>query len=59
MKKRKAIENKSSYSYTDPDGLFIVDKQRNGEFTGKFGFWFHDESLQWIDNYNGVSMQWL
>ncbi|MBT6930483.1 MAG: AAA family ATPase [Candidatus Marinimicrobia bacterium] len=57
--KRKAIENKSSYSYTDPDGLFIVDKQRNGEFTGKFGFWFHDESLQWIDNYNGVSMQWL
>jgi twinkle protein len=57
--KKEAIQNQTAYSYSDPDGAMIIDKQRNGEFTGKWGFWFHEESLQWVDNYNGIAMRWL
>jgi twinkle protein len=57
--KKDAIQNQTAYSYSDPDGAMIIDKQRNGEFTGKWGFWFHEESLQWVDNYDGIAMRWL
>jgi len=57
--KKEAIENHTPYSHTDPDGTLIIDKQRNGEFIGKLGFWFEPDSLQWLENSNGYVMDWL
>ncbi|HEO1402482.1 TPA: toprim domain-containing protein [Legionella pneumophila] len=31
------------------DCLWCCDKQRNGDWEGKFGFWFHAESLQYLN----------
>lgn len=33
-----------------PDVLWICDKQRNGEEEGRFGLWFHQASLQYLEN---------
>jgi twinkle protein len=38
----KAIEDK------EPDALLICDKQRNGEWEGQIGLWFHKESMQYV-----------
>jgi twinkle protein len=35
-----------------PDGFIVVDKQRNGEWEGTFGFWWHESSQQWTDSKN-------
>lgn len=32
----------------DPDSLLICDKQRNGEWEGSIGLWFHKESMQFV-----------
>lgn len=32
----------------EPDALLIVEKQRNGEYEGKFAFWFHAPSQQFV-----------
>lgn len=31
-----------------PDALMLVEKQRNGEYEGKNGFWFDQDSLQFL-----------
>ncbi len=28
----------------------LIDKQRNGEFEGKVGFWFDPESMQYLEH---------
>lgn len=33
-----------------PDALVTVEKQRNGEFEGRFALWFHDASLRFVDD---------
>jgi len=58
-KKKRAIENNEPTSYTDPDGFMRIAKQRNGEFTGICGFWYHDSSLQWTEEYSDKPMEWL
>ena len=58
-KKKRAIENNEPTSYTDPDGFMRIAKQRNGEYTGIFGFWYHANSLQWTENYSDKPMEWL
>lgn len=35
---------------TKPDALMVIDKQRNGEFEGKVGFWFDPESMQYLEH---------
>ncbi len=32
----------------ESDCLWCCDKQRNGDWEGRFGFWFHGESLQYL-----------
>ena len=32
----------------EPDCFLICDKQRNGEWEGKFGFWFHPAAMQFM-----------
>lgn len=38
----KPVEDK------EPDALLICDKQRNGEWEGSIGLWFHKESMQYV-----------
>jgi twinkle protein len=33
-----------------PDGIVGCEKQRNGEFEGKLGFWFDLDSQQYLEN---------
>ena len=32
----------------EPDALLICDKQRNGEWEGSIGLWFHKDSMQYV-----------
>lgn len=32
------------------DALWICDKQRNGEWEGKIGLWFHPDSFQFLNH---------
>lgn len=42
---KKAEEEKSG----DPTCILACEKQRNGEFEGKFGFWFDVDSQQYLE----------
>lgn len=50
--RNKAKERKRDESgvvnEADPDALLICDKQRNGEWEGSIGLWFHRESMQYV-----------
>lgn len=46
-KERKRDEGKD-VPVTEPDALLICDKQRNGEWEGSIGLWFHKESMQYV-----------
>jgi|SRR6185369_4198542 len=36
----------------------VCEKQRNGEFEGKFGFWFEPSSQQYLDNRAAIPMRY-
>lgn len=44
-------------SETEPDCLLICDKQRNGEWEGNIGLWFHKDSQQYVANPGEEPMQ--
>jgi len=56
--KKRDREMNNPTAWDDPDGWFIVDKQRNGEWTGNFGFFFHLESLRCSEKYCDSIEQW-
>ena len=35
-------------SNTDPDAQLICDKQRNGEWEGRFSLWYERDSQQFV-----------
>lgn len=43
---KKAEQDKDS---AEPTAMLACEKQRNGEFEGKFGFWFDVESQQYLE----------
>lgn len=43
----------------DPDALIICDKQRNGEWEGKIGLWFHPGSMQFLPDGLSVPVNML
>lgn len=43
---KKAAEENNG----DPTAVVACEKQRNGEFEGKFGFWFDIESQQYVES---------
>lgn len=47
VKEKKRAEGKIVED-KEPDGLLICDKQRNGEWEGSIGLWFHRESMQYV-----------
>ena len=44
-KNKKALEEGTG----DPTAVIACEKQRNGEFEGKFGFWFDVDSQQYLE----------
>jgi twinkle protein len=43
----------------EPDAMLICDKQRNGDWEGRLGFWFDPASLQFVEMPNGLPMDLL
>ena len=43
----------------EPDAVLVCDKQRNGEWEGKIGFWFDPASLQFVESSNGMPIDML
>lgn len=48
--KEKARESGKTVNEAEPDALLICDKQRNGEWEGQIGLWFHRDSQQYVGN---------
>lgn len=48
--KQKARDKNEATDFRDPDGFMRIAKQRNGEFTGTWGFWYEPDSLQWTND---------
>jgi twinkle protein len=46
--KEKAKADGKMTADKDPDALLICDKQRHGEWEGKIGLWFHQDSMQYV-----------
>jgi twinkle protein len=57
--KRKDREIEDGADASDlPDKFLRIEKQRNGEFEDTWGFWFHNESLQWVPKPNYGALPW-
>lgn len=48
--KLKPVEHRNAKAMDEPEQRIIVDKQRNGEWEGRFQFEFDDNSLQFIEH---------
>lgn len=57
--KEDAMRQGNDFDDQDPDAMLVCDKQRNGEWEGKLGFWFDPASLQYVENSNRVAMSML
>lgn len=42
----------------DPTCILLCEKQRNGEYEGKFGFWFDVESQQYLERPEGLPIRY-
>lgn len=42
-----------------PDAMLICDKQRNGDWEGRMGFWFDPGSLQFVESQDGLPIDML
>lgn len=42
----------------NPTAMLKCDKQRNGEWEGTLGFWFHPESMQYLERIDGIPMRY-
>ena len=42
----------------DPTAMLKCDKQRNGEWEGALGFWFHPDSMQYLERADGIPMRY-
>ena len=41
-----------------PTAMLKCDKQRNGEWEGMLGFWFHPESMQYLERVDGIPIRY-
>lgn len=56
-RKLAALEAGNDVDESEPDSMLIVEKQRNGEFEGRFAFWFHAPSQQFVGKPGAGPMQ--
>ncbi len=52
-RKDEKRENGQKIELDDPDAMLICDKQRNGAWEGKIRLWFHNPSLQFVEEAYG------
>lgn len=55
-KKQHSMERGEQVDPMVPDAYLMCEKQRNGEREPWFEFYFHSDSQQFIDRYNGMPM---
>lgn len=49
-KPKESAQSARDYSHDDEsDQVLICDKQRNGNWEGKIGLWFHPQSGQYLE----------
>ena len=56
-RKEHAIAAGRDYDHQEPDCFLMCEKQRNGEGEPWFDLWYHKDSQQFIDRFNGMPMQ--
>ena len=47
-KEEKKRDEGKTVDEKEPDALLICDKQRNGEWEGSIGLWFHKGAMQYV-----------
>lgn len=52
-------QDKREEFLNSPDAVMICDKQRNGDWEGKLGFWFDPASMQFTTNSDGMPIDML
>lgn len=59
--KAKALERQQNgiTDETVPDALLICEKQRNGEWEGRMGLWFHPDSQQFVGEQRGTIQRYI
>jgi twinkle protein len=50
--KERKVEEGKDVDPKEPDTLLICDKQRNGDWEGQVGLWYHRASLQFLGSHN-------
>ncbi len=56
--RNKKAEREEDKNATEPNAFIICEKQRNGEWEGRLGFWFDPESMQYLERVDGVPMRY-
>lgn len=54
--KEKKLADSKHVEATEPDTMLICDKQRNGEWEGAIGLWFHRDSQQYLPEHGSGPM---
>lgn len=55
-RKEHAMAAGRDYDQQEPDCFLMCEKQRNGEGEPWFDLWYHKDSQQFLDRYNGMPM---
>ncbi len=55
----KILTDKEQEKLNSADCFWCCDKQRNGDWEGRFGFWFHQPSLQYLSQANEKPSQFV
>lgn len=56
--RNKKAERGDAKDPKSPTAMLKCDKQRNGEWEGMLGFWFHPESMQYLERIDGMPMRY-
>lgn len=58
-KKEMLAQQGEAVDNTEPDAMIICEKQRHGEFEGRFTLWFDRESQQFVEIAHGLPYRYL
>ena len=57
LKKKAETEMLSEEQARSPDAMLICDKQRNFDWEGRIGLWYHRDSMQFVESAYGEPME--
>jgi twinkle protein len=58
-KKEMLAQQGEAVDNTEPDAMIICEKQRHGEFEGRFTLWFDRTSQQFVEIAHGLPSRYL